>query len=136
VLFLAFIVGCGSAQRAEDFVPPEDAARAALDASLKQWAAGDTGQTIPGLTPGVMISDGLRTPGRTLAKYAILGPVPADAPRCFAVNLTLGNPAAELRERYVVVGRDPVWVIRYDDYEMLTHWHHPMTTDNKSPAKR
>ena len=51
------------------------------------------------------------------------------------MNLTLGNPAAELRERYVVVGRDPVWVIRYDDYEMLTHWHHPMPADKKSPAK-
>lgn len=130
-LLVAVCVGCGPAQRNEDFVPPEDAARSALDASLKQWAAGDVGQTVPGATPAVMISDGLRTPGRTLTKYAILGPVPADAPRCFAVNLTLGNPTAELRDRYVVVGIDPVWVIRYDDYEMLTHWHHPMPAGKK-----
>lgn len=135
-LLVAFAVGCGASQRNEDFVPPEDAARAALDASLKQWAAGDPGQTVPGRTPAVMTSDGLRTPGRTLTAYTILGPVPADAPRCFAVRLTLGNPSAELRERYVVVGLDPLWVLRYDDYEMLTHWHHPMPADPKPPAKK
>ena len=79
-----------------------------------------------------MVSDGHRTPTRKLTAYSILGEVPSDAPRCFAVKLTLGNPTAEVRERYVVVGIDPIWVIRYEDYEMLTHWSHPMTADKKS----
>ena len=56
-----------------------------------------------------LVADGLRTKGRTLSRF-ILGPVPADAPRCFAVQLTLGNPPADMRERYVVVGIDPIWV--------------------------
>lgn len=121
--------GCDRNPRAEDFVPPEATARAALDAYLTAWAAGDTGVTVPGTQPPVVVADELRTKGRTLAGYAILGPTPADAPRCFAVQLTLGNPAAEVRERYVVVGIDPIWVWRYDDYLMLTHWSHP-------PAKK
>ena len=127
---LLFVAGCGRNPRAEDFTPPEDAARAALDAYLRAWAAGDTGGTVPGTSPPVQWSDELRAAGRTLSGYTILGPTPADAPRCFAVQLKLGKPAAEVRERYVVVGIDPLWVWRYDDYLMMTQWHHP------PPAKK
>jgi len=135
VALLAAGVGCsGRSPRAEDFVPVEAAARAALDASFKAWAAGDAGSRAAGTATPVEVADGLRTKGRTLVSYDILGPVPADAPRCFAVRLTLGNPAQELRERYVVVGLDPVWVWRHDDYVMLTHWDHAMSTDKPKPA--
>ena len=94
-----------------------------LEAYLKAWACGETAQIIPDTNPAVMVSAGQRGT-RPLAAYEILGQVPADAPCCFAVKLTLGNPAAEVCDRYVV-GIDPIWVIRYGDYEMLTHWSHP-----------
>jgi hypothetical protein len=133
-------VGCGPSQKNEDFVPAEDAARAALEAYLKAWAAGDKNPTVPGTSPAVQVVDDYRGKGRTLTEYAVLGPVPADAPRCFAVRLTLGNPREEVRERYVIVGLDPVWVWRYDDYEMIAHWEHrmPDEKDKKAapPAKR
>jgi hypothetical protein len=84
-----------------------------------------------------MAVDELRQKGRTLKGYSILGPVPTEAPLCFAVQLTLGNPAGELRERYVVLGLDPLWVWRYDDYVMLMHWSHPMPDDQKAaPPKK
>lgn len=138
MLGLVAAAGCSGDPRAEDFVPPEDAARAALEAYLRAWAAGDTGPTVPGTNPSVAVADELRQKGRTLAGYTVLGPTPAEAPRCFAVQLKLGNPAAEVRERYVVVGIDPVWVWRYDDYLMITHWDHPAPADGKAakPAKR
>ena len=60
-----------------------------------------------------MVADELRSKGRTLAGYAILGPVPADAPRCFAVKLTLGNPRAEVRER--VFDELDRWLTAYVD---------------------
>ena len=127
---LLLVAGCaGRGPRAEDFVPPEDAARAALDAALAAWARGELKTPVPGTSPGVEVADGLRAKGRLLLKYEILGPVPADAPRCFAVRLTLGNPAEERRERYVVLGLDPVWVWRYEDYVMLTHWDHGMAAE-------
>ncbi|MBX9584205.1 MAG: hypothetical protein K2X87_28230 [Gemmataceae bacterium] len=137
-LVLLAAAGCDRNPRAEDFVPPEEAARAALDAYLRAWAAGSTADPVPGTRPPVQVADELRSKGRTLSGYTILGPTPADAPRCFAVQLKLGNPPAEVRERYVVVGIDPVWVWRYDDYLMITRWEHPVPADGKAakPAKR
>jgi hypothetical protein len=129
---LVLAAGCSRPQRNEDFVPREDAARASLEAYLQAWSRGETEQAVAGTSPPVMVNDELRLKGRTLRGYAILGQVPADAPVCFAVQLKLGNPAAEVRERYVVVGIDPIWVWRYDDYLMITHWDHRMTEDSRS----
>lgn len=134
-LVVALAVGCGRAQRNEDFVPNEDAARAALDAYLRAWAGGHTGETVPGPGPTVAGGDEFRQKGRALKRYAILGPTPADAPRCFAVQLSLGNPDQEVRERYVVLGLDPLWVWRYDDYLMITHWSHPADPKAAAPKK-
>lgn len=134
-----FAAGCGCSRspRAEEFVPKEEAARAALDAYLRAWSQGHTGQAVPDTSPPVMAVDDLRQKGRTLKRYTILGPTPTDAPLCFAVQLVLGNPDGEIRERYVVIGLDPLWVWRYDDYLMITHWSHPMPADQKtSPPKR
>ena len=123
----AACAGCGErSPRAEEFVPTETAARSALDASLKAWQDGGAEAKATASNPAVETADGLRVKGRTLVRYDILGPVPADAPRCFAVRLTLGNPPQEVRERYVVLGLDPVWVWRHEDFVMLTHWDHRM----------
>jgi hypothetical protein len=133
VLVLSVGLGCSRKQRNEDFVPSEGAAKAALEAYLQAWSAGSTTQAVPETNPPVMVVDELRLKGRTLKGYKVLGQVPADAPLCFAVQLSLGNPSEEVRERYAVVGLDPLWVWRYDDYLMVTHWAHPMPkeTDGK-----
>ena len=110
-------------------------ARAALDAYLRAWSHGEMVQSIPDTNPPVMATDELRLKGRVLKSYRILGQVPADAPVCFAVELKLDNPAADLRERYVVVGIDPLWVWRYDDYLMMMHWDHPMPEDGKASPR-
>jgi hypothetical protein len=129
--------GCSRAQRNEDFVPKEDTARAALDAYLRAWSQGQTGQAVPDTSPPIMAVDELsQQKRRALKKYTILGPTPADAPLCFAVQLSLGNPDQEVRERYVVVGLDPLWVWRYDDYLMITHWSHPTPADQKLSAPK
>ena len=135
-LLAAACVGCSPSQRNEDFIPSEAAARSALEAHLRAWQGGDTSQQVPGTNPPVLVADGLRAKGRPLAGYEVLGPVPADAPRCFAVRLTLGNPREEVRERYVVVGADPVWVWRYDDYLTVIHWEHPMPEKKATPPKK
>ena len=96
---------------------------------MQAWSGGSTTQAVPDTSPPVMVVDELRLKGRTLKGYKVLGQVPADAPLCFAVQLSLGNPAEEVRERYVVVGLDPLWVWRYDDYLMVTHWSHPMPNE-------
>jgi hypothetical protein len=137
VLLLA-AAGCSRHQRNEDFIPPGDAARSAVDAALRSWANGDPvrgdAQRVPGTSPEVLLADAVRMKGRKLAGYTILGEVPAEAPRCFAVKLTFADPPAEVRERYVVVGIDPLWVCRYDDYLLVSHWCHPMPRDEKPPS--
>jgi len=117
-------------QRYEDFIPAEDSARRALEAHLAAWQRGESVQPVANTSPAVMGADGLQAAGKKLEAYTILGPVAADAPRCFAVRLTVAGE--ERRERYVVIGLDPLWVMRYDDYEMLLHWDHPMPPPKKS----
>jgi hypothetical protein len=136
VSLVAVGVGCSSSPRAEDYVPTEDAARTALESYLQSWTRGETGSPVPNTNPAVEVADGLRLKGHTLLKYEILGPIPGDADRCFAVKLSLGNPALELRERYVVLGLDPIWVWRYDDYVMITHWDHGMPAEKSGPSQK
>ena len=118
-------------QRNEDFIPAEEPARQALDAFLAAWLRGGEVRPVANVSPSVMGADGNQAAGRKLEAYTILGPSAADAPRCFAVRLKLVGSRYEVRERYVVIGLDPLWVMRYDDYEMLLHWDHPMP-----PAKK
>lgn len=139
LVLLAAAAGCSRPQRNEDFIPPADTARSAVDAALRAWAGGDPvrgdTQPVPGTgSPQVLFADSTRSKGRKLTGYTILGEVPAEAPRCVAVKLTLADPPAEVRERYVVIGIDPLWVCKYDDYLMISHWSHQMPADQKSPS--
>jgi hypothetical protein len=134
------LLGCSSEQKNSDFIPSDELAQRSLEGYLQAWQSGVYDQEIPNTKPVVMASDGLRLNKRVLQEYTILGKVPADAPICFAVRLKLTNPNQEIRERYVVVGMDPIWVLRYEDFEMLTHWEHPMPPNNQrkstNPAKK
>lgn len=103
---------------------------------LNAWRDGVPAGSVPNTKPEVFVTDAHRRPGQKLEAFEILGPVPGNAPRCFAVKLKLVNPDAEERVRFVIVGIEPLWVFRQEDYDMLTHWEHPMppTTDATSPA--
>jgi hypothetical protein len=138
ILLLLALVGiaCSSKQKREqDFVPSPDTARRALDAYLAAWQAGEIAPNIPGTSPVVAVTDTLRSAGRPLRSYRILGTVPSDAPCCLAVRLMLDNPPQEVRERYVVIGIDPIHVIRHDDFETVTHWCNPSPAGKKEPAR-
>ena len=119
------------------FVPAPETARQAVDAVLRAWQEGAAPGMIPNMKPQVHISDAHRKAGQRLKTYQILGAVPGDAPRCFAVKATFSNPAAEERIRFVVIGIDPLWVFRHEDLELLTHWEHKMdpVPDQKAADK-
>jgi hypothetical protein len=126
------LVGCSSHHRNEDFIPAEDSARSALEAHLTTWKQGNMEQEVPGTHPVVMAGDTLHKSKRPLKDFTILGPVPADTPRCYLVQLVLDAPYEERRERYIVIGIDPLWVMLYDDYEKLTHWCNEPPATNKA----
>ena len=128
--------GCGT-RRAPRFVPTEEAAERTLKTALTAW---QKGQRPPSLvqdtSPPIRLVDTFPKPGQTLAKFTLLGPTTGDAHRCYAVRLTFDNPPEEVRARFVVMGLDPLWVVRYEDYERMCHWvmpEHPPET-KKPPS--
>jgi hypothetical protein len=118
----AVAAGCSDDRSNARYVPPAEAARQALKAALRSWQEGRPAGKLEGTSPAVILVDNCRSPGQGLTDFTILGEAPGEGPRCFAVRLRLDNPAEERRVRFVVFGIDPLWVFRYEDYEMMIHW--------------
>jgi hypothetical protein len=121
---IAQAAGCGG-PGPDDYVPPSDSARSALTAALDAWQRGEAPGRLEG-DPAIHVGDTHRRPGQTLGSYEILGELPVADGRRFAVRLTLANPAQEEKANYLVIGIDPLWVFREEDYRMVTHWDHNM----------
>jgi hypothetical protein len=133
-LLMAGCLGQPGAGGNERYVPSEETARYAVEAALSAWKEGRPPGPVAEGPPAVYLIDSHRRPGQTLADYEILGPTPGEGPVLLAVRLTLANPAAEERARFVVFGIDPLWVYRQEDFEMMIHMDHPMD-DGKSSRK-
>jgi hypothetical protein len=134
LLLLACGAGCGAPRGYERYVPPSDAARRALQAALDAWRDGGGPEALAARSPGVVVVDNQRRPGQALRGYEVLGELPGDGPRRFAVRLRLDDPPAEEKARFLVVGVDPLWVFRQEDYDMLAHWECGMTTEKEGEA--
>lgn len=132
VLFaISSLSGCQKARTNADFIPSPSQSQDALRAALESWKAGQPSGPVAGTSPLVYVTDSSRVSGQTLADYQILGEVPGNAPRCIAVRLKLSDPTEEKRERYVIVGIDPLWIFRHEDYDLLLHWEHQMPSEPK-----
>ena len=123
-LFAALLTGCGDSSAR--YVPSVTQAEAAVKASLDDWKKGLPAGPVADTKPAVHVIDSQRRELPVLSDYQILGEVPGNAPRCLAVRLRWTSPETEERARYVVVGIDPLWVFRQEDYDLLSHWEHPM----------
>jgi hypothetical protein len=117
----AFAAGCNGARA---YTPDSASARRALDAALSAWKDGAKPDRLETASPPVHALDFQWQAGRPLEAFSVTGEEDADgAAKRFAVTLRLGSKAKkaadEVRARYVVVGRDPVWVYREEDYARL-----------------
>lgn len=121
-----FLLGCHD--RTSDFTPPPKLAEAALTKALAAWQAGQPAGEIPDCKPAVHVTDNHKQRQRVLGKYRILGETVARSGRTYAVELTLKSPEEKVKAEYIVVGIDPLWVFRREDYELLMHWDHRMPT--------
>jgi hypothetical protein len=129
VFWLAVLPAAGCRDEAPgfaSFVPEPAAARAAVVAALDAWKRGEPPDSVVGKDPTVNVVDKQRPPGRPLTRYEILGEVSAENARGFAVRLGFEGGEESPVVRYLVVGRGPVWVFRQEDYDMISHWTHPM----------
>lgn len=116
--------GCGDKTRS--YTPSVPVAEAAVRQALDAWKAGESAGTVAGTTPLVQVVDAGRTAGQTLRSYRLLGETRGPSGRTFAVELELANPEERVKTQYIVVGIDPLWVFRQEDYELLAHWDHHM----------
>lgn len=125
--------GCADQSDPKRYLPPEDLARQSLEASLNAWQQGMPAGEVPGrANPRVVMVDSHRQSNQVLKSFTTLGMAPGDGPRVFTVKITLENPANEIKVRYVVYGIDPIWVVRQEDYDMISHWSHPMNKDGET----
>ncbi|WP_165066424.1 hypothetical protein [Paludisphaera rhizosphaerae] len=108
-------------------LPDLNSSKAALTTSLNEWKAGRRVSGIQvGSNPMVGVVDSARA-DRPLIEYEIEGPLmTVGKARPFAVRLVLGEPKETVEARYVIVGQDPLWVFRQEDFDRMLHWEHKM----------
>ncbi len=120
----SLLLGCHD--RTVDFTPSPELAKTALTKALTAWQAGQPAGEIPDSTPAIHVTDNHKQRQRSLEKYRILGETVARSGRTYVVELTLKSPEEKVKTEYIVVGIDPLWVFRREDYELLMHWDHRM----------
>jgi len=131
----ATIAGCerGGETPTPAFVPSWAEARQALESSLSAWRDAPSPLPASSDTRGVQTVDRQRKPDQRLLSFQILGQLDVENTRQFTVRLNLEGEESPQLVKYNVLGRDPVWVFRLDDYERLSHWQHDM--NEPAPAR-
>ena len=116
-LSAAACAGCADKSYSK-YVPSEDKARKALEATLSAWRDGKRPGPIEGAPVAVQAVDSRWQYGERIAAYEILNEEANEGPRVFAVRLTMQRPAGkQVTTRYFVVGKEPLWIYREDDYK-------------------
>jgi hypothetical protein len=116
-LLLMLAAGCGN-NGYDKYVPPEETARDALEAALNSWKNGDRPGKITRGSVDIQVADTRWSAGQKLLGYEIVKEEESsEGPRWFTVKLTLPKPAGEQTVRYVVVGKNPLWVYTEETYK-------------------
>lgn len=119
---LLLLAGCSKGGKVEDFTPPSDKAQKALEAALTHLQAGHAPGTVPGTAPQVQLVDTKSKAGQ-IKGFEVIGEdspkSESSVPRYFKVRLIPAKGSPQ-EVRYVVVGIDPLWVYREEDYQSLS----------------
>ena len=116
-------------------MPTPDVARAALSTVLNAWRDGTLAGPIKTPSATLELIDTERKPNRPLRSFEILGAIEIDRFRAFQVKLRVDNPDEDQVVRYLVVGKDPLWVFRQEDFDRFSHWEHKME-EEEDPASK
>lgn len=138
-LVLAGVAACRRTSGYERFVPSVERAEEALGEVLAAWQRGEPVGPLDLQSAPIKIevADSTRKPGQWLVGYELLGEVSGEGPRTFVVRLKLDTPQEEQEVRYYLVGVDPLWVMRQQDYDAVVHWdvcEDPNAADRQNPA--
>jgi hypothetical protein len=120
-LLLVASTGCSVGHSHSDYLPAEDKARQALETTLTAWQNGQKIGRIDAVSPPIEPVDNKWQAGQKLQGYEILqAETPDEGPSRFLVRLTMKTPPGKQEVRYVVVGIDPLWVYREEDYRKVS----------------
>ena len=95
-LSFSSLSGCGGGEHyvsATDFTPPQETARAGVEAALNAWKQGLSPGRIEGTDPPVNVVDSDWRKGQKLDSFEILSEDAADGAKRFNVRLSLKKPA-------------------------------------------
>ena len=117
-------------------MPGWDEARQALVSALSAWR--DAPSPLPASFDmrSVQFIDKRRRPHQRLLAFQILGQANVENARQFTVRLNLEGEESPQLVKYNILGRDPVWVFRLEDYEMFSHWEHDMDEPAPGPGEK
>jgi hypothetical protein len=108
------------------FVPSWTEARQGLESALSTWRDAPSPSRASFDIRGVQFVDKQRKPDQRLLSFQILGQMDSENARQFTVRLNLEGDESPQLVKYNVLGRQPVWIFRLEDYEMFAHWEHDM----------
>jgi hypothetical protein len=133
---LFLLAGCDGTGHAR-FSPTQDEARSSLEAALTAWRDGRPFGSIEA-TPSVRVADSLWQGGQQIEAFQIGDEqAAADGTKQFPVQLTIKKAKAVQDVRYVVYGRDPVWVFSQADYQrMIDMDNGPQSSRNRASGGR
>jgi hypothetical protein len=132
ILLCAAAAGCTGPDDRTDpsrYTPSWPEARAALIAALSDWHESSPPFPLSRTLKAIVFVDKQRKPDDRLRSFSILGQNEIENARQFTVRLEIEGEDAPRMVRYNALGRDPVWLFRLEDYEMMIHWQHPMNEE-------
>ncbi len=116
------------------YLPGWAEARQSLESALSAWRNAPSPLPDSLDSSAVIFVDKQRRPGQRLRSFAILGQSEVENARQFTVRLHLDQEESPMLVRYNVLGRNPVWVFRLEDYERISHWEHSMEEPATAPT--
>jgi hypothetical protein len=132
-VFVTLLAGCHQESKSgyERYIPEAESARAQLARVMDGWLKGvSPGESGSKTRPEVHVVDQTRRADQKLARYEILGEVPADNARAFDVRVTYNGTDQPEILRFFAIGVDPMWIWRREDFEGI--WQH----NEEAPADR
>jgi hypothetical protein len=114
-LALAACLGCGSGGT-DQFLPSENVSRKALETALTAWQNGQPMDQVGNASPAIQVAEPRWQAGQKLGGYEIVKEESEAGHTFFSVKLKLKSQPREQVVRYVVVGKDPLWVYTEEEF--------------------
>jgi len=129
---LGLLAGCGSGHAR--YTPSAGEARSSLEAALTAWRDGKTIGEVEA-KPAVHVVDSAWQGGQQIDSFQIGDEEDGgDGTKQFVVGLMMKKAKGTQDVRYVVHGRDPVWVYREEDYKRTLNMDNNPVTTSKSKS--